>query len=106
MISITEAAKQHLIEITSKEDKLVRLGVKGGGCSGFTYDWQLIDEKENDDEAISLDDQHNLFIDGLSILYLAGLEIDYVTDIFGRTLQIRNPNVKSSCGCGESFNVA
>ena len=106
MIVITEAAKQHLIEIISKEDKLVRLGVKGGGCSGFTYDWQLIDEKENDDEAISLDDQHNLFIDGLSILYLAGLEIDYVTDIFGRTLQIRNPNVKSSCGCGESFNVA
>ena len=105
MIAITEAAKQHLIEITTKESKLVKLGVKGGGCSGFTYDWQLIDKKENDDEAISLDDQHNLFIDGLSILYLAGLEIDYVADIFGKTLQISNPNVKSSCGCGESFNV-
>ena len=105
MNDIIEDAKQHLIEITTKENKLVKLGVKGGGCSGFTYDWQLIDKKETDDEVISLDDQHNLFIDGLSILYLAGLEIDYVTDIFGKTLQINNPNVKSACGCGESFNV-
>ena len=85
--------------------KKVKLGVKGGGCSGFTYDWQLIEEELDDDEKFPLDSDHNLLVDGMSLLYLAGMTIDYQKDIFGSLLKIENPNIQSSCGCGESFNV-
>ena len=105
MIQITESAKKHLINIMTTNEKKVKLGVKGGGCSGFTYDWQLIDEELSDDEKFPLDDRNNLFVDGMSLLYLAGLTIDYNTDLFGSSLKIENPNIKSACGCGESFNV-
>ena len=105
MIQITESAKKHLINIMTTNEKKVKLGVKGGGCSGFTYDWQLIDEELSDDEKFPLDDRNNLFVDGMSLLYLAGLTIDYNTDLFGTSLKIENPNIKSACGCGESFNV-
>ena len=105
MIQITESAKKHLINVINTNEKKVKLGVKGGGCSGFTYDWQLIDEELSDDEKFPLDDRNNLFVDGMSLLYLAGLTIDYNTDLFGSSLKIENPNIKSACGCGESFNV-
>ena len=105
MIQITESAKKHLINIITTNEKKVKLGVKGGGCSGFTYDWQLIDEELSDDEKFPLDDRNSLFVDGMSLLYLAGLTIDYNTDLFGSSLKIENPNIKSACGCGESFNV-
>ena len=105
MIQITESAKKHLINIMTTNEKKVKLGVKGGGCSGFTYDWQLIDEELSDDEKFPLDDRNNLFVDSMSLLYLAGLTIDYNTDLFGSSLKIENPNIKSACGCGESFNV-
>jgi len=105
MIQITESAKKHLINVITTNEKKVKLGVKGGGCSGFTYDWQLIDEELSDDEKFPLDDRNNLFVDGMSLLYLAGLTIDYNTDLFGSSLKIENPNIKSACGCGESFNV-
>jgi len=105
MIQITESAKKHLINVMTTNEKKVKLGVKGGGCSGFTYDWQLIDEELSDDEKFPLDDRNNLFVDSMSLLYLAGLTIDYNTDLFGSSLKIENPNIKSACGCGESFNV-
>jgi len=105
MIQITESAKKHLINIMTTNEKKVKLGVKGGGCSGFTYDWQLIDEELSEDEKFPLDNRNNLFVDSMSLLYLAGLTIDYNTDLFGSSLKIENPNIKSACGCGESFNV-
>ena len=105
MIQITESAKKHLINVMTTNEKKVKLGVKGGGCSGFTYDWQLIDEELSDDEKFPLDDRNNLFVDSMSLLYLAGLTIDYNTDLFGSSLKIENPNIKSACGCGESFKV-
>ena len=105
MIQITESAKKDLINVMTTNEKKVKLGVKGGGCSGFTYDWQLIDEELSDDEKFPLDDRNNLFVDSMSLLYLAGLTIDYNTDLFGSSLKIENPNIKSACGCGESFNV-
>ena len=105
MINITESAKKHLLEIGATNNKKVKLAVKGGGCSGVTYDWQLIDSGFSDDEKFALDDKNNLFVDGMSLLYLAGMTIDYKTDIFGSLLKIENPNIKSACGCGESFNV-
>ena len=105
MIEITESAKQHLLEIITLNDKKIKLAVKGGGCSGFTYDWQLIEEELDDDEKFPLDNDHNLLVDAMSLLYLAGMTIDYQKDIFGSLLKIENPNIQSSCGCGESFMV-
>ena len=105
MITITDSAKEHLLDIVAINQKKVKLAVKGRGCSGFTYDWQLVDDGFNDDEKFPLNDKHNLLVDGMSLLYLAGMVIDYQKDVFGSLLKIENPNVKSSCGCGESFNI-
>ena len=106
MIQITDSAKKHLVNIITSNEKKVKLGVKGGGCSGFTYDWQLVTEEEMidiiDDYIIDLD-TGKLFIDNLSIMYIAGMVVDYKKDIFGQRLMIDNPNVESMCGCGESF---
>lgn len=105
MIEITESAKQHLLEIMTLNDKKIKLAVKGGGCSGFTYDWQLVDEVLTNDEQFPLDKKNNLLVDNLSLLYLAGMTIDYKKDVFGSLLKLDNPNTTSMCGCGESFTV-
>ena len=108
IIRITDKAASKVKEFARNQSKGafgLRVAVKGGGCSGFTYDWQLVDEELSDDEKFPLDDRNNLFVDSMSLLYLAGLTIDYNTDLFGSSLKIENPNIKSACGCGESFNV-
>ena len=103
MISLTDNADIHLSSIINENDNTdIRLSVNSGGCSGFTYDWQLTSKKEEGDYIIDLD-SGNLLIDNISILYLEGMTIDYKKDIFGQRLMIDNPNVKSMCGCGESF---
>lgn len=106
MITITDSAKVHIQEIMDREELNVLLGVKGGGCSGFTYEWQITGDGPIGADFISFEhDGRKFFVDSGSILYLAGMEVDYKKDIFGSTLQINNPNVTSSCGCGESFNI-
>ncbi len=105
MISLTDNADIHLSSIINENDNTdIRLSVNSGGCSGFTYDWQLTSKKEEGDYIIDLD-SGNLLIDNISILYLEGMTIDYKKDIFGQRLMIDNPNVKSMCGCGESFQM-
>ena len=105
MISLTDNADIHLSSIINENDNTdIRLSDNSGGCSGFTYDWQLTSKKEEGDYIIDLD-SGNLLIDNISILYLEGMTIDYKKDIFGQRLMIDNPNVKSMCGCGESFQM-
>ena len=105
MISLTDNPDIHLSSIINENDNTdIRLSVNSGGCSGFTYDWQLTSKKEEGDYIIDLD-SGNLLIDNISILYLEGMTIDYKKDIFGQRLMIDNPNVKSMCGCGESFQM-
>ena len=105
MISLTDNEDIHLSSIINENDNTdIRLSVNSGGCSGFTYDWQLTSKKEEGDYIIDLD-SGNLLIDNISILYLEGMTIDYKKDIFGQRLMIDNPNVKSMCGCGESFQM-
>jgi iron-sulfur cluster assembly accessory protein len=80
--------------------------IKGGGCAGFSYNWSTVDVekvKEND-EIIPLSNG-NFVIDGTSLMFVAGTTIDYKEEVFGSYMTISNPNVKSSCGCGESFGV-
>lgn len=108
MIDISEKAKEHMIAIADAEPgKVVFLGIKGGGCAGFSYDWSLKTEEELDDysdEIIELDDTHKLAIDGTSLMYLYGSQINLKQDLFGTVLEISSPSAQSSCGCGESIN--
>lgn len=108
MIEITEAAADHLKGISdSNEGKLPFLGVKGGGCAGFSYDWQLKTKEELDetaDEVVQLYNGAEIAIDGYSIMYLFGSTIDYTQGIFGSMLEIKTPAAQSACGCGESVN--
>jgi iron-sulfur cluster insertion protein len=107
MITFTEEADIHLSSIITENNfKAIKLSVKGGGCSGFTYDWQPMENLDVGTEDIILDlDSGHLVLDGMSVLYLAGMEVDYKKDLFGQRLMVENPNVKSMCGCGESFHV-
>tara|TARA_R110002020_G_scaffold137930_1_gene307640 strand:- start:664 stop:996 length:333 start_codon:yes stop_codon:yes gene_type:complete len=107
MITFTEEADIHLSSIITENNfKAIKLSVKGGGCSGFTYDWQPMENLDvgTEDIILNLDSGH-LVLDGMSVLYLAGMEVDYKKDLFGQRLMVENPNVKSMCGCGESFHV-
>ena len=109
MIELTENADIHLSSIiVDKNIPAIKLSVNSGGCSGFSYDWQLVSEEELtnfvDDFIMDLD-TGKLIIDNLSLMYLTGTVVDYKKDIFGQKLMIENPNVNSMCGCGESFSV-
>ena len=81
----------------------VTLSVKGGGCSGFQYVWGLMYDSPDVKWSEPIDDV--LVVDPLAELYIFGIEIDYVTELGGSFLAVKNPTSTSSCGCGESFGV-
>jgi iron-sulfur cluster assembly protein len=83
----------------------VRVGVKGGGCSGFTYTLNFDNAPADGDEIIDFGDGVRLFCDPKSLLYLNGTVLDYTSGLQGRGFQFQNPNADSTCGCGESFSV-
>lgn len=93
MVIITESAKQYLKKVGQPN---VYLSVKGGGCSGFTYVWEMT-EKEPTVE--------NLVVDDMAEMFVIGCTIDYVEELGGSFLKVINPNATASCGCGESFAV-
>ncbi|GIW76688.1 MAG: putative iron-sulfur cluster insertion protein ErpA [Phycisphaerae bacterium] len=110
MIALSEAAAKEIKSIIedqglSKENTRLRVGVKGGGCSGFTYMLDLTEEpkSENDEELES----HGIKIlcDMKSYLYLNGVEIDFKDEVMGRGFVFKNPNATSTCGCGSSFQA-
>ena len=106
ILELTKDAKEYMIDICNNEKKeYIHLSVAGGGCAGFSYKWGFVDSLKDNDEVITIEDNKKLVIDGISVMYLVGMTIDYKRDIFGSILHIDNPNVTSSCGCGESFNV-
>ena len=109
MITLTDPAKEHLIEICHTHGMdAIRLAVKSGGCAGFGYQWDVIRKEDivEHEETFPLNDTPFLFVlDVLSIMYLAGSTIDYTQDVWGQKLEIKNPNITSSCGCSESFNI-
>ena len=105
IVTITDAAKQHLINILNKEQKpYVLFGVDGGGCAGFQYYWEVNDECDPEGEKIELDEGKSLAIDRMSLLYVSGSIIDYTSDLTGSMLRVENPLANSSCGCGESIS--
>lgn len=107
MITITDSAKEKINEIcTDNNAYSVTLQLKGGGCAGFQYSWGIADTKEDitEDEEIFETGNGNLAIDIMSLAYMAGSEVDYVSDLMGSQFMINNPNAKSGCGCGASVS--
>lgn len=101
ILSITENAKTYLEQMTKANDKrYVTLSVKGGGCSGFKYEWDFSDT----DEAGTLVDDI-LVLDAMAEMFVFGCTVDYVQELGGNYLTVINPNATASCGCGESFAV-
>jgi iron-sulfur cluster insertion protein len=99
-IKFTEKAIKQIDQLLSKKDKgsFFRIAIKGGGCSGFQYDFSF-DQKQNDDDLKHL----NILIDKTSADLLKGSEIDYVEELIGNSFKINKHQSKSSCGCGVSF---
>lgn len=107
-ITITEAAQnqiRQIIKTDSLEGQNLRIGIKGQGCSGFGYDLYFeSSEPSNLDEIIKISDI-TIVIDPISFQYLIGTEIDYIDSILEAGFKFKNPNMKSSCGCGKSFSI-
>ena len=99
------AAKQISTIMAAQADAhFLRIGVVGGGCSGFSYTFDLATEKAGDDLVIERDGA-NVLIDEASLPFLEGSEIDYVDELIGAAFKINNPNATAACGCGTSFSV-
>jgi iron-sulfur cluster insertion protein len=110
-IVFTVTAATKVLELIKEEGNFnlkLRVYVTGGGCSGFQYGFTFDEESQPDDTIVTrtLDDAVvQLLVDPLSFQYLSGAEIDYKEDIEGEQFIIRNPNAKTTCGCGSSFST-
>ena len=101
MITLTDSAKQKLKEVIEEEGKMVRVSIVGGGCSGFSYAFSIL---ENDIEGdIILDEL--VVVDPMSMMYLDGASLDFKVGLGGEAFVFDNPIAKSTCGCGSSFSV-
>ena len=107
VLNLTKSAKEKIDELCNVEPKhfAVHLGLKGGGCAGFEYEWNMVNKEDVgvNDEIIPTNNG-NLVVDATSLMYLFGSEIDYSKDVFQTQFVINNPNAQSSCGCGVSVN--
>jgi iron-sulfur cluster assembly protein len=106
MITITESAKTKIKEVLSQqpEGTSLRVSVMGGGCSGFQYKMALEEQVQMLDKTYDFDGI-KVIVDQASLLYLDGAEIDYLETLEASGFKFNNPNVKSTCGCGSSFQV-
>ena len=106
MITLTEIAAKKVGELLEdRPDKMgLRVGVRGGGCSGFTYFLEFAEEITDRDREF---ESHGirLIVDSKSYLYLMGTEVDYHDNLNGAGFKFKNPSAKRTCGCGESFSV-
>ncbi|MBK9188920.1 MAG: iron-sulfur cluster insertion protein ErpA [Phycisphaerales bacterium] len=109
VVILTELAAREVNKIVAEneleKDKVrLRVGVKGGGCSGFSYTLDLTETQKETDEVF---EQHGIKIvcDPKSLLYLAGTTIDFREELMGRGFVFNNPNATSTCGCGSSFSA-
>ena len=105
-ITLSETAAKRILELASDEGRpvMLRVAVDGGGCSGFQYQFDLVDAAEAEDLTIERDGA-SAVVDSVSMVLLQGSEIDFVDELAGAGFRVVNPNAKSSCGCGVSFSV-
>ena len=108
MLSLTERAVKEVRRIITEQNlpagTVLRVGVKGGGCSGFSYTLGF-DDQTSDVDQIYEEHGVKVAVDPKSFLYLNGTELDFEESLMGRGFKFGNPNASKSCGCGESFSV-
>jgi iron-sulfur cluster assembly protein len=106
MINLTETAAKHIANYLQHRGKGegIRVGVKTSGCSGLAYVLEFVDEENPHDKKFEQFGV-NVYVDPKSLLYLEGLEMDYVKNGLNEGFEFNNPNKKGECGCGESFTV-
>jgi|TARA_B110000977_G_C10984327_1_gene457345 iron-sulfur cluster assembly accessory protein len=93
LLQVTQNAKEYLKNVGKPN---VSLAVKGGGCSGFQYEWGVTDKEPT---------VENLWLDPMAEMFVFGCTVDYVEELGGSYLKVLNPNAVAQCGCGESFGV-
>ena len=105
-VDLTASAAKRVAEILKGEaaGAALRVGVDGGGCSGFQYTYDIVTDREADDLVLERDGA-TVLIDQTSLPFLQGAKIDFVNDLMGAAFKIHNPQATSSCGCGVSFAV-
>lgn len=106
-LNFTHAAAAKVRELINEEGNqalALRVYIQGGGCSGFQYGFEFDENRADDDVAVDTD-QVTLLVDPLSLQYLMGSEVDYTESLQGAQFVIRNPNAKTTCGCGSSFSM-
>ncbi len=106
-LAITESAARKVRELIEQEQNpalKLRVFIQGGGCSGFQYGFTF-DEEVNDDDTRVEKDGVTFLIDPMSYQYLMGAEIDYQEGLQGAQFVLKNPNARTTCGCGSSFSV-
>ena len=106
-VNLTDNAISKVKEIMAQQDPVpagLRIGVVGGGCSGFSYNMSFENAPGMMDKTFTFDGL-KVFVDATSVMYLNGCVVDYVDTLEGSGFKFENPNVKSTCGCGSSFNV-
>ncbi len=108
MITVSNAAKEHAIQLIKDENKpentFIRVGVDGGGCSGLMYNLEFDHVMKEGDKEFE-DNGIKIVVDKKSFLYLVGTELDYTGGLNGKGFTFKNPNASRTCGCGESFSV-
>jgi iron-sulfur cluster insertion protein len=93
-----------LVESQGNDNLKFRISINGGGCSGFQYDFALVEDTKDDDLVVKRDGA-TMLVDGLSLMYLMGSEVDFTEELAGSMFVVKNPNATASCGCGSSFAV-
>jgi iron-sulfur cluster insertion protein len=107
-LSLSESAARRVAVLLKDEDNAdlkLRVSVSGGGCSGFQYSFSLDGDLEGDELVVERDGV-SMVVDQISLMYIAGSEVDFIENIGGSYFVINNPNATSMCGCGNSFGIA
>jgi iron-sulfur cluster insertion protein len=107
-ISLSASAARRIAELVARDEysgMKFRVSVSGGGCSGFQYGFGF-DDKTEADELVIERDGAKMVVDSMSLMYLAGSEVDFIENVGGSYFVINNPNATSSCGCGSSFGIS
>jgi iron-sulfur cluster assembly accessory protein len=106
LVTLSPSAAQRLNTLSEAEGRkvMLRIAVEGGGCSGFQYQFDLVHAGEPDDLVVERDGAQAL-VDPVSLDMVRGSEIDFVDELAGAEFRVRNPNARSSCGCGVSFSI-
>ncbi len=108
MIKVKDSARQEVLRLITEKsagaDSFIRVGVKGGGCSGLMYELDF-DHQMREGDKLFEDNGVKIVVDRKSYLYLVGTELDYSGGLNGKGFMFVNPNANRTCGCGESFSI-